>query len=214
MPVQRNVSSQSTYDQAKATYLSDQANVLNQTAGVALAGINLGYTNVVAPFDGVVTDHLVSVGGLVGSSAPTKLASIVQLDPIYVNFNVSEQDVLLGLAIVLLVALAAKNAILIVEVAGDRRAEGEPILRAAVDAARVRFRPILMTSFAFILGVVPRVTARGAGAAARVSLGLSVFGGMIASTCLAVRFVPSFFVVLQRLEEAQKARAQVQLVAE
>jgi membrane fusion protein, multidrug efflux system len=92
--VQRNVSSQSTYDQAKATYQSDQANVLNQTAGVALAGINLGYTNVVAPFDGVVTSHLVSVGDLVGSSAPTRLASIVQLDPIYVNFNVSEQDVL------------------------------------------------------------------------------------------------------------------------
>ncbi len=105
------------------------------------------------------------------------------------------------IGIVLLVALAAKNAILIVEVARERRADGEPILQAAVDAARVRFRPILMTSFAFILGVLPLVLATGAGAAARVSLGLSVFSGMIASTCLAVLFVPSFFVVLQRLEE-------------
>ena len=113
------------------------------------------------------------------------------------------------IGIVLLVALAAKNAILIVEVARERRAEGEPIIQAAVDAARTRFRPIIMTSFAFILGMVPLVTATGAGAAARVSLGLSVFSGMIASTCLAVLFVPSFFVVLQRLEERMKARKKV-----
>ncbi len=105
----------------------------------------------------------------------------------------------------LLIALAAKNAILIVEVARERRMdEGEPIMQAAVDAARARFRPILMTSFAFILGMVPLVFASGAGAAARVSLGLSVFSGMIASTCLAVLFVPSFFVVFQRLEEWMK----------
>ena len=85
---------------------------------------------------------------------------------------------------------------------------GEPILESAVKAARVRFRPILMTSFAFILGVVPLVTATGAGANARISLGLSVFSGMIASTCLAVLFVPSFFVVLQRLEERRKPKKQ------
>lgn len=106
------------------------------------------------------------------------------------------------IGLVLLIALAAKNAILIVEVARERRIlHGEDIMTAAVEAARVRFRPILMTSFAFILGVVPLVTASGAGAAARVSIGISVMSGMIASTCLAVLFVPSFFVVLQRLEE-------------
>jgi hydrophobic/amphiphilic exporter-1 (mainly G- bacteria), HAE1 family len=109
------------------------------------------------------------------------------------------------IGIVLLIALAAKNAILIVEVARERRGEGETILEAAVDAARTRFRPIIMTSFAFILGVVPLVTATGAGAASRISLGLCVFSGMIASTCLAVLFVPSFFVVLQRLEERLQA---------
>ncbi len=113
------------------------------------------------------------------------------------------------IGIVLLVALAAKNAILIVEVARERRAEGEPILQAAVDAARVRFRPILMTSFSFILGMIPLVLATGAGAASRISLGLSVVSGMIASTCLAVLFVPSFFVVLQRLEERMKARKKI-----
>jgi HAE1 family hydrophobic/amphiphilic exporter-1 len=112
------------------------------------------------------------------------------------------------IGLILLIALSAKNAILIVEVARERRAEGEPIPEAALDAARTRFRPILMTSFAFILGVVPLVTATGAGANARISLGLSVFSGMIASTCLAVLFVPSFFVVLQRFEERRKARKQ------
>jgi HAE1 family hydrophobic/amphiphilic exporter-1 len=82
------------------------------------------------------------------------------------------------------------------------------IVQAAVDAARTRFRPILMTSFAFILGVAPLVMATGAGASARVSLGLAVLSGMIASTCLAVLFVPSFFVVMQRFEEWRKTRKQ------
>jgi len=113
------------------------------------------------------------------------------------------------IGLVLLIALSAKNAILIVEVARERRMlQGETILQAAMDAARSRFRPIIMTSFAFILGVVPLVMATGAGANSRISLGLSVFSGMIASTCLAVLFVPSFFVVMQHFEEWRKARKQ------
>ncbi len=111
------------------------------------------------------------------------------------------------IGLMLLIALSAKNGILIVEVARERRVkDGKPILEAAVDAARLRFRPILMTSFAFILGVLPLVLATGAGANARKSLGISVFSGMIASTCLAVLFVPSFFTVLQRFEESRKGR--------
>jgi hydrophobic/amphiphilic exporter-1 (mainly G- bacteria), HAE1 family len=109
------------------------------------------------------------------------------------------------IGLVLLIALSAKNAILIVEVAREERlVHGKPIDEAAVTAAVRRLRPILMTSFAFILGVVPLVTASGAGAAARISLGLCVFSGMIASTLLAVLFVPSFFTVLQRFEERRK----------
>jgi HAE1 family hydrophobic/amphiphilic exporter-1 len=111
------------------------------------------------------------------------------------------------IGLMLLIALSAKNGILIVEVARERRlSDGQPLLEAAVEASRLRFRPILMTSFAFILGVLPLVTAVGAGANARHSLGISVFSGMIASTCLAVLFVPCFFVLLQRFEEWRKSK--------
>jgi len=92
--LKQNVSAQNTYDQALAKRDSDRANVLNQQASVTIAAINYGYTRVTAPFDGEVTNHLQSVGELVGVTGPTQLASIVQLDPIYVTFNVSEQDVL------------------------------------------------------------------------------------------------------------------------
>jgi hydrophobic/amphiphilic exporter-1 (mainly G- bacteria), HAE1 family len=105
------------------------------------------------------------------------------------------------IGLILLIALSAKNAILIVEVALELHVrDGKPLLESAVEAARARFRPILMTSFAFILGVAPLVLATGAGANARKSIGITVFSGMIASTCLAVLFVPTFFVVVQRFE--------------
>ena len=105
------------------------------------------------------------------------------------------------IGLVLLIALSAKNAILIVEVARHLHAQGVEIREAAVKAAETRFRPILMTSFAFILGVVPLVLASGAGANARKSLGITVLTGMLASTCLAVLFVPSYYVVLQRWQD-------------
>jgi HAE1 family hydrophobic/amphiphilic exporter-1 len=116
------------------------------------------------------------------------------------------------IGLVLLIALSAKNAILIVEVARELRAAGKSIHDAAVEAARKRFRPIIMTSFAFILGVVPLVLAKGAGASARASIGIAVFSGMLASTCLAVLFVPSFYVILQRWQE--RRRPQPHAVAE
>ena len=110
------------------------------------------------------------------------------------------------IGLVLLIALSAKNAILIVEFARETRVEGRPILDSAVGAARARFRPIVMTSFAFILGVAPLVVASGAGASARASIGITVFSGMIASTCLAVLAVPAFFVLVQSFEEWRVAK--------
>ena len=111
------------------------------------------------------------------------------------------------IGLVLLIALSAKNAILIVEVARELHDAGQSIEQAAVTAARRRFRPIIMTSFAFILGVLPLVLAHGAGASARASIGIAVFSGMLASTCLAVLFVPSFFVILQRWQDRRRPAA-------
>ena len=112
-----------------------------------------------------------------------------------------DNNVYTQVGVVLIIALASKNAILIVEFARELRLAGRPLAEAATEAARLRFRPILMTSLAFILGVVPLVLATGAGAAGRRSLGTAVFGGMITSTVLAVFFVPVFFLAVQWLIE-------------
>jgi hydrophobic/amphiphilic exporter-1 (mainly G- bacteria), HAE1 family len=111
------------------------------------------------------------------------------------------------IGLILMIALSTKNGILIVEMAREgRMVHGKPIREAAVEASRLRFRPILMTSFAFGMGVLPLVLATGAGANGDKSLGISVLSGIIASTCLAVLFVPSFFTVLQGFEEWRKSR--------
>ena len=105
------------------------------------------------------------------------------------------------IGLVLLIGLAAKNAILIVEFAKMKREQGADAVAAALEAAKLRLRPIIMTSFAFILGVVPLILASGAGAASRVSMGITVFSGMLAATLLAIFFVPVLYVVIDRLVE-------------
>lgn len=101
--------------------------------------------------------------------------------------------------LVLVIGLAAKNAILIVEFAKLKHEEGLDVISASLEAAKLRLRPILMTSFAFILGVLPLVLSSGAGAGSRVTLGLTVFGGMIAATLLAIMFVPMLYVLVMKL---------------
>ena len=126
-----------------------------------------------------------------------------------------DNNLYVQIGLILLIALSAKNAILIVEVARELHGrDGRSVVDAAIEAARARFRPILMTSFAFILGVVPLVLATGAGASARKSIGITVFSGMLASTCLAVLFVPAFFVVTQRFEDWLAERKRKSAVGE
>ncbi|SCY02088.1 multidrug efflux RND transporter permease subunit [Nitrosospira sp. Nsp13] len=108
-------------------------------------------------------------------------------------------DIYFQIGLVTLIGLAAKNAILIVEFANQRYAAGVSLADAALEAARLRFRPIVMTSLAFILGVFPLVVASGAGAASRNSIGTGVFGGMLAATFLAIFFVPLFFVTIGKI---------------
>ncbi len=110
-------------------------------------------------------------------------------------------DVYFNVGLVTLIALAAKNAILIVEFAILKRQEGMPVVEAALEAAKLRFRAILMTSLTFILGVVPLLISKGAGAASRHSVGTGVFGGMIAATILAVFLVPLFYKVIDQFAE-------------
>jgi hydrophobe/amphiphile efflux-1 (HAE1) family protein len=117
-------------------------------------------------------------------------------------------DVYTQIGIVTLIGLASKNAILIVEFAKLRREAGKSIVEAALEAARLRLRPIIMTSFAFILGVAPLLMATGAGGASRRALGTTVFSGMVAATLLAVFFVPMLYVLTQRLSERLRPAAQ------
>jgi HAE1 family hydrophobic/amphiphilic exporter-1/multidrug efflux pump len=110
-----------------------------------------------------------------------------------------ENDIYFQIGLVTLIGLSAKNAILIVEFANTRYEAGRPLIEAAVEGARLRFRPIIMTSMAFIFGMFPLVIATGAGAASRQSIGTGVLGGMLAATFLAIFFVPLFFVLLRKL---------------
>ena len=126
--------------------------------------------------------------GFMGALLALKLSGIA--------FNVYGQ-----IGLVTLIGLSAKNAILIVEFAKLNREAGKPLIESAIEAAKLRLRPILMTSFAFILGVVPLAIACGAGAASKHSVGIAVFGGMIAATLLTSLAVPGFYVMIQGISE-------------
>jgi HAE1 family hydrophobic/amphiphilic exporter-1 len=123
-----------------------------------------------------------------------------------------EDDVYCQIGLVMLIGLAAKNSILIVEFAEQLRAKGATIVEAAIESARIRLRPILMTSFAFILGVLPLVFASGAGQASRHSVGTAVFGGMIVSTLLNLGIIPVLYVIVRTLTPGKVVRSEPQVV--
>jgi HAE1 family hydrophobic/amphiphilic exporter-1 len=145
----------------------------------------------------------------------TNPAAVIMVVPLAVLGTVvalmlkgSANNVYTQIGIVLLIAMASKNAILIVEFAMAEREKGKGILEAVVDAARLRFRPILMTSIASIAGFMPLVAASGAGAASQQAIGVAVVGGMIAATFMSLLFTPVFFVVMQKLSGLRKKKPQ------
>ena len=110
-----------------------------------------------------------------------------------------ENDVYFQVGLLTTMGLAAKNAILIVEFAAQAEKQGKAAIDAAIEASRLRLRPILMTSFAFIFGVLPLAISSGAGAQSRIAIGTAVIGGMLTATVLAIYFVPLFYVLVRRL---------------
>jgi multidrug efflux pump len=117
-----------------------------------------------------------------------------------------ENDVYFKVGLITIIGLSAKNAILIVEFAKDLRAQGKSLYDATVEAAQIRFRPVIMTSLSFTLGVTPLAIATGASAASQNAIGTGVMGGMITATIIAVPFAPIFFVFVMRLFGGRKSR--------
>jgi HAE1 family hydrophobic/amphiphilic exporter-1 len=154
---------------------------------------------------GIIVVYLILAAQYESWSLPLSVAMSIPLAIIgamlFLMLRGFDNNVFTQIGLVLLVALAAKNAILIVEFARVQRASGKSIREAAVEAATLRFRPILMTSFAFILGCLPLMLARGAGAVSRQAIGTAVVGGMLGATILGVLFAPVLYVVVQWVSE-------------
>ncbi len=161
----------------------------------------------------VVAVFLVLAAQYESWTSPAAVIAVVPLAALgvvlAVVFRGADNNTYTQIGIVLLVALASKNAILIVEFASEERKRGLAIAESAVNAARLRFRAILMTAVSSILGFLPLLVASGAGAASRQAVGNAVVGGMIAATIFSLLFVPSFFVVFRSLGEWRSRRTNV-----
>jgi len=163
-------------------------------------GLVFVYLTLAAQYESYVLPFIILLGvpvGLLGALGGVTLRGLTN-------------DVYCQIGLVMLIGLASKNAILIVEFAERLQERGLSTLEAAVEAARIRLRPILMTSLAFMLGVVPLMLAQGAGAAGRVSVGTTVFGGMAAATTLNLIFIPVLYVMVRSVVRRKASSAEVE----
>ena len=155
------------------------------------------------PFS-VLLSTPIAVFGALGVLLLRRVADLALLPPYMVQLD---NDVYSQIGLVMLIGLAAKNAILIVAFAKDEYEKGRPLVDAALDGARLRLRPILMTSFAFIFGVAPLWFASGAGAVSRQIMGTTVIGGMVGASLIAIFFVPAIFCVVERISGGKRLHA-------
>ncbi|MDX2148591.1 MAG: multidrug efflux RND transporter permease subunit [Planctomycetota bacterium] len=203
---------------ARGTSSGDALGIMERLAQDTIVGAGMGYE-----WTGMSYQEKISTGGLLVfalgillvylilaaqyESWSTPLAVVFSVPLVVIGAMVAllyrglDNNVFTQIGLVLLIGLGAKNAILIVEFARENRAAGKSIRDSAIEAARTRFRPILMTSFAFILGVVPLLSATGAGASSRRALGTAVFGGMVGATILGLFFIPVLYFLVQRASE-------------
>jgi HAE1 family hydrophobic/amphiphilic exporter-1 len=187
------------YDFAWAGQSYEEVRAGTQTGFIFALSVILVYLVLAAQYESWVLPFIILLGvplAVVGALASQMARGLAN-------------DVFCQVGLVLLVGLAAKNSILIVEFAEQLREKGMSIVDAAVEAARIRLRPILMTSITMILGVAPLALASGAGAAARNSVGTSVMGGMIASTVLSVVFIPVLYVLVRSMAPGSARRGRV-----
>jgi hydrophobe/amphiphile efflux-1 (HAE1) family protein len=183
-----------TYDWSAMSY--QEKKIMGQVSTLFLLALVFGYLFLVGQYESwtlplpiILSIPVATLGALIG----LRMAGL----PLSIYAQIG---------IVLLVGLASKNAILIVEFARDQRKAGVPIDQAAIDGARIRFRPVLMTAFTFILGVSPMVIATGTGAASRRHIGTTVFSGMLAATLVGIFLVPALYYVFQHLGEKRGER--------
>jgi multidrug efflux pump subunit AcrB len=167
---------------------------------------------------GIIVVYLILAALYESWSLPISIAMSIPLSIIgamlFLMMRQMDNNIFTQIGLVLLVGLAAKNAILIVEFARSARMSGKSVFEASVEAATIRLRPILMTSFAFILGCVPLMLASGAGANSRQAIGTAVVGGMLGATTLGVLFIPVLYFAVQSLTEKLSGKTFVRTQAE